>query len=141
MDYEKKVKKVEKENNALLEEFRQSMINAGLAESTVNKHLDNANFYINEFLLETEEVYTAAEGCEFIDSFLGDFFIRKCMWSTPSTIKTTASSLKKFYRFMLDKGAIDEEDYAFVCSEIKDNMAEWQEECARYNDPEDYDLW
>ncbi len=37
-----------------------------------------------------------------INDFLGEFFIRKCMWSTPGTIKRTAASIKKFYKFMPD---------------------------------------
>ena len=29
-----------------------------------------------------------------LGDFLGDYFIRKCMWSTPSTVKTTAASIR-----------------------------------------------
>ena len=140
MDYEKKIKKIERQNQTLLIAFEQSLKNAGLSATTINKHVDNAEFYINEFLLDYSDLYTAAEGCAHLDSFFGYFFIRKCLWSTPANIKTTAASLKKFYKFMYDNGHIDEADYTFVCSEIKENMAEWQEECARYNDP-DEDLW
>ncbi len=140
MDYEKKIKKIEKQNNAILADFEQSLKDAGLSANTINRHLDNAGFYINEYLLMYDDLYAAAEGCAHLDSFFGYFYIRKCLWSTPGNIKTTAASLKKFYKFMYDKGRIDEADYAFVCSEIKDHMAEWQEECARYNDP-DEEFW
>lgn len=37
-------------------------------------------------------------GCkdEYLSDFFGYFFIRKCMWSTPDTVKSTIASLKKF---------------------------------------------
>ena len=75
------------------------------------------------------------EGCGYeIDGFLGDFFIRKCMWSTPATIKSTAASIKKFYKSMQAHGYVDEESYRELCDEIKDSMEIWQEECEAYND-------
>ena len=70
-------------------------------------------------------------------SFFGDFFIRKCMWSTPASIKSTAASLKKFYKCMLQHGYIDKESYDYLCFDIKENMEDWQEECAIYNDPDE----
>ena len=77
------------------------------------------------------------EGVGMTDMFLGDFFIRKCMWSTPSTIESTAVSIKKFYKCMMDHGKIEKRDYDFLCSEIKENMERWQEDCALFNDPDE----
>lgn len=54
--------------------------------------------------------------------------IRKCMWSTPSTVKTTATSLKKFYKSMAEHGKIEKKDYDHVCHDIK-------ESCESYNNP------
>ena len=72
-----------------------------------------------------------------IDEFLGEFFIRKCMWSTPATIKSTAASIKKFYKCMLDHGKIEKGDYKFFCETVKVGMEDWQALCAQYNDPEE----
>lgn len=72
-----------------------------------------------------------------IDDFLGFFFIRKCMWSTPGTIKSTAASIKKFYKSMLNHGKIDKEDYDHLCFQIKKGMVQWQTDCALYNDPDE----
>ena len=30
------------------------------------------------------------EGLNMLDDYLGDFYIRKCLWSTPGNIKSTA---------------------------------------------------
>lgn len=76
------------------------------------------------------------DGTGMLDMFLGYFFIRKCMWSTPGTIKSTAASIKKFYKCMVEHGKVDVSDYEYLCSEIKENMDQWQTDCAIYNDPD-----
>ena len=102
---------------------------------TIRNHLYNADFYINSFLMRIGPC-SAAEGTDYVDSFLGDFFIRKCMWSTPASIRSTATSLKKFYRCMLEHGYIDQQSYDDMCYNIKENMEDWQADCAMYNDPD-----
>ena len=76
------------------------------------------------------------KGISMLDEYLGNFFIRKCMWSTPANIKTNATSIKKFYKCMLEHGKIEKEDYDILCSSIKDSMEIWQYDYAIYNDPE-----
>ena len=51
------------------------------------------------------------------------------MWSTPSTVKTTATSLKKFYKSMAEHGKIEKKYYDHVCHDIK-------ESCESYNNPD-----
>lgn len=83
-------------------------------------------------------------GVEEIGSYLGDFFIRKCMWSTPYTIKTTAASIKKFYKCMLEHEKIDKEDYEELCYTIKYDIEDWQRDCDAFNNSEDdnfYNMW
>ena len=57
------------------------------------------------------------------------------MWSTPATIKSTAASLKKFYRSMAEHGKVKQADYKEMCEIIKSEMEDWQENCRLYNDP------
>jgi hypothetical protein len=76
------------------------------------------------------------EGISMLDEYLGNFFIRKCMWSPPANIKTNAASIKKFYKCMLDHEKIEKEDYEILCSCIKDSMEIWQYDCTVYNDPD-----
>ncbi len=64
---------------------------------------------------------------------LGYYYIYKCMWFTPGNIKTTAASIKKFYKSMCDHGYVDRADYKELCQIIKDNMEMWQEECGEFN--------
>ena len=138
MDYNTYLKKcadIKELNNSLLELFSDDLKKAGLADKTIKRHLSNVDFYINEYLLRTDAL-SMESGVTMIDDFLGNFFIRKCMWSTPENIKTTATSIKKFYKSMLDHGKIAKQDYELLCAIIKDSMDTWQEDCAVYNDPD-----
>lgn len=135
-DYSKARDEIRAKNSEYLVLFEQALIADGLKDSTIKRHLSNVDFYINEFLLY-EEPLTMDYGVGRIDSFLGDFFIRKCMWSTPGNIKSTAASIKKFYKCMMDRGIVKKSNYEFLCSEIKDGMETWQTDCALYNDPDE----
>ena len=134
-EYEKQCKEIRAENDNLLKIFEEDLKSKGLSEQTIGRHISNVDFYINEYLLR-EDARTMEEGVAAIDTFLGYFFIRKCMWSTPGTIKSTAASIKKFYKSMVDHGKVKKSHYEFLCSEIKDGMEGWQEDCVAYNDPD-----
>lgn len=96
-EYEKRCEEIRKQNDELLNIFVDDL--KGLSPKTINNLLRNVNFYINDYLLN-DDILTFDQGIEVIDNYFGYFFIRKCMWSTPSTIKSTAVSLKKFYKSM-----------------------------------------
>jgi hypothetical protein len=139
--YEESCRAIRRENVRMLDIFRKSM--QKLSPKTVDKHVSNVDFYINDYLLY-EEPLSFEEGVKRIDDFLGYFFIRKCMWSTPGTIKSTAASIKKFYKCMVQHRMIQESDYKYLCDDIKEGMPVWQETCARYNDPDadnPFDIW
>lgn len=127
-----------KRNQRFLNEFQAWLDAKGLTEKTIENHVSNADFYINEYLTR-EDGIRMEDGTFRLDGFFRYFFIRKCLWSTPAAIKTMAASVKKFYRCMMELGHISPSDYAFVCSEIKDGLPEWQRECNAYNYGEDWE--
>ena len=134
-EYERECDKIRQTNEELLALFEEELQDSGLSAKTVRRHLSNAEFYINEYLLR-EEPRPMEDGITELDMFLGFFFIRKCMWSTPGTIKSTAASIKKFYKCMMNHGKISKDDYVYLCDDIKENMEQWQTDCAVYNDPD-----
>lgn len=79
------------------------------------------------------------EGCRRLDDFLGYFFIVKCMWSTPSTARSYAASLKKLYRCMLELGHIGRGSYGELLESIRLGRDEWVEACERYNAGESFE--
>ena len=138
--YEKECKKIKKVNEALLNEFEIWLKSSGLSDKTINNHLSNIDFYVNEYLLY-EDATEAKDGVHAIDMFLGYWFIKKAMWASQSSIKSNAASLKKFYTFMYEKGLIDKEELIDLKETIKDNMPEWLATLKRYDDLSVEDVW
>ena len=132
-------KRIKEQNINLLNEFVNWLEKTGIKEPTIDKHYGNVKFYINEFLLY-EDATPAKEGSPRIGMFLGYWFIRKAMWANKSGIKQNASSLKKFYQFMLKKGEIDDEDFTELKQTIKEEMPQWLSRMERYDDPNIEDM-
>jgi site-specific recombinase XerD len=122
--YEKECDRIRQDNIQLLEKFDAWLEEKGLADDTIQKHVSNIEFYINYFLLY-EEAIEAKDGALKIGIFLGYWFIRKAMWSSVQHIKNNAASLKKFYKFMLEKGQIEQEDLDDLHEIIKEEMPDW----------------
>ena len=132
-DYEKACKKIKKENKKLLDEFEKYLLNNGLQSKTVDNHITNITFYINEFLLYEDSIQ-AKNGTNDVGMFLGYWFIKKAMWSSSAQIKSNATSLKKFYTFMNEKGMITKDDLDNLKVKIKEEMPEWIATMKRYAD-------
>jgi len=105
--YEVDCEKIRARNKQLLTEFEQWLELAGLSTRTISNHVDNIDLYINEYLLyeEAQEAEYGVSGGE-VDMFLGYWFIKKATWAGKSAIKGNATSLKKFYTFMLEEGLV-----------------------------------
>lgn len=133
--YKKHCEKICKENERLLEEFADSLTAKGLSKTTVKRHCENMDFYLNHFMLNYD-AERAEAGVRMVGTFLGDWFIRKAMWASQSSIKSNAVSLKKFYSFMVLKGKVRQEELDDLKIEISEGMPEWLATLARYDDPE-----
>nr|WP_320016325.1 phage integrase SAM-like domain-containing protein [uncultured Desulfobacter sp.] len=138
--YEEDCKKIRKVNESLLNEFEVWLKSSGLSEKTINNHFSNIDFYVNEYLLY-EDATKAKDGVNAVGMFLGYWFIKKAMWASQSSIKGNATSLKKFYTFMHEKGLIDKEDLIDLKQTIKEDMPEWLATLRRYDDPSIEDFW
>jgi len=134
--------KIRKENRKLLNSFRKYLGSKKLSKKTVDKHVSNIDFYINEFLLY-EEPSKAKEGVNKLDYFLGYWFIRKAMWATVTSIKENITSLKHFYTYMHTIDEIDLEELNAMKEEIKESKDIWLETIRKYDDPDtDFeDIW
>ena len=132
--YERECKEIRRENAKLLDDFADWLAAKGLSEGTGGKHCDNMGFYLDHFLLY-EDAVPAEKGASEVGMFLGHWFIRKALWSSPASIKSNAASLKKFYTFMREKGKVTQEDLDFLKMEIKEQMPEWLATVTRYDDP------
>lgn len=116
-----------KGNQKYLDMFEQDLRKTNLSPKTIEKHLSNADLFLNDFLCDREEV-TMESGVGFIGIFMTLFFIPKCMWSTGNAVKQTAVSIRKFYKCMAEHHLISEEDYQDVVDKIKRDKDDWVEE-------------
>jgi site-specific recombinase XerD len=137
--YEAICKRIRSSNRQLLTDFKNWLQSSNLSEKTINNHISNIDFYINEYLLYEDPV-KPEEGINSIDMFLGYWFIKKATWASKSSIKSNATSLTKFYTFLLDKGLIDQDDLSELKATIKEEMPEWLETLKRYDDPSNEDM-
>lgn len=134
--YEKDCKQIREENQELLRGFAEHLGKSGLKEKTINKHYQNVDVFLDYFLLYYE-ANTAAEGIDMIGDYLSDFFIRKCMWSSPAQTKQTIASFKKFYAYMETIGKVTTEELQDMHEEIKELSGYWIDSARSYNDPEE----
>ncbi len=123
-DYEEEVAREKEKNEKILGIFEKWLSESGIKEKTINKHIDNVSFYINEYLLY-DDCVPANEGITSMDGFFNWFFPRKAMWSSKASTKETVASLKKFYKCLAAVGLVKDDDYEFMLSEVKSNMDDW----------------
>ncbi len=138
--YEEDCKEIRKANQRLLNAFGVWLKSSGLSKKTIDNHVSNIDFYINEYLLY-EDATEASDGVHAVGLFLGYWFIKKAMWASHSSIKGHATSLKKFYTFLQQQDLIAKEDLADLNQTIKEDMPEWLETLERYDDPSIEDVW
>ena len=130
---EKQLKENTKRNEDYLKMFEKSLEEKQLTTKTIRKHVSNIDFYLNDYLTYYDEIIKMEDGTQHTGSFLGDWFIRKAIWASKSSIKEMASSLKKFYEYMSALGFVKTSDYQEMCYEIKDNMDLYLENLEDYD--------
>jgi intergrase/recombinase len=140
VQYEEACEKIKVVNERLLDEFEGWLKASGLSRKVIKNHISNIDFYINEYLLY-EDGTDAKDGVHGVAIFLGYWFIKKAMWASPSSIKGNATSLKKFYTYLLEKDLINKEDLNALKQSIKEGMPEWLATVQRYDDPSIEGVW
>lgn len=134
--YEKQKNTNTKINEKLLGGFKYWLLETGLTSKTVQNHIGNVEFYINEFLTYYE-VITADAGWSEMDDYFSDWLIRKT-FATEYTIKKNITSLKKFYKFLYEENIIEKKDYDLFLETIKENKEGWIKAANQYNDNAEY---
>lgn len=125
-NYEKEVNEIRKQNQVYIDQFESSLIEKGLNAKTIKRHVSNIDFYINEYLC----FYTPQgmeNGCFAIDDFLGSWGRDKCICLSKDSIDKYCSSIRKFYKVMLDLKYIEDKDYAQLLYTIKNEKETWIE--------------
>ena len=130
---------IEKQNQTYLTIFKEDLEKQKLTKETIEQHYFNAKFYLNEFLLRYQPL-TMEQGCQQVHIFFTYFFVSQCGWASLSNIKKYKTSLKKFYKCMLDHNLVPQEEYDYLCHIFKECQHEFEEAYYnRYKYMENYD--
>ena len=92
-------KRIRRENSMILDKFAVWLKAKQLSNSTIKNHVNNIDFYANEFLLY-EKAIEVKDGASQIGMFLGYWFIRKAMWSSSLIIVYDSFQHLRFAVFM-----------------------------------------
>ena len=130
-EWERQIEEAKTHNKKLLSEFKNYLETKSLKSKTIKNHLDNIEFYANDFLLRYE-IISVEKGILQIGSFLGDFFIRKASWASKYTIQENIASFKKFYSFLNEIGMVSAIELVEMKELIKDEKSDWIKEVENY---------
>lgn len=131
-DCDEECERIREQNAGYLELFQRALKQQGLADKAINRHVGNVDFFLNEYLLY-DDANEMESGCSDVGGFLGDYFIRKCTWSSPIAIEENAASIKRFYQCMRDNDLISEASYEELVQTIEEDMGEWQAACTAFD--------
>jgi hypothetical protein len=131
-EWEKETENAEKKNSLLIESFQKYLSSKSLKQQTIQNHLDNVDFFVNDFLLRYK-IIPAEKGADEVGEFLGDFFIRKAMWSNKAAIQQNIASFNKFYTFLNEIGKLSDEDLFEMKLMIKEEKSTWFERVEKFN--------
>ena len=128
----------EKQDKIVMEEFSDYLKKENLSQKTIKSHMGNLGFFYT-YLTYYDESNSFAK-MDFVDvgGFLGDFFPRKAMWASPSSVKSNISTFKKFFKFMVKSNHIPENEYDDLLSLIKSEKEDWIESVEFDEDELDY---
>jgi site-specific recombinase XerD len=133
-NYEEDCERIRKNNEKLVSKFIEWLSDSKLTQRTIQRHVENVEFYIDHYLLY-DDLVEPEHGWEVISTFLGYWFIKKAMWADTTTLKQSATSLKKFYQFLQELGKISKDDFITFKKIIKEEMPDWLATMERYDDP------
>jgi len=118
--YNARVRAIRVYNQPLLEDFRSWLEQSGLVEKTVKTHVDNINFFTN-YLVYYEPLKKLDEADSGdVRMFLADWFPRKAMWASITSVKSNIASFKKFFQWMGETGRVSPDTVVDVLTTLKD---------------------
>jgi len=119
--YEQRVQAIQLANQPILEDFEHWLKQAGLSEHTIRDHVDNIRFFARYLLLYAYSLRRLDEATDgAVYDFLEDWFPRKALWASVSSMKVYLASFKKFFQWMGAAGLVSATTVADVLSTLKE---------------------
>lgn len=108
-DFDLRCEKEIEKNEQYLNMFKEDMLNEGLSEITIEKHINNMDDYLNGYLLH-RDIITAIEGVKLSSGFFNSWYPRFLIPTNDQT-NSFIASIKKFYKLFLEKELITAKEY------------------------------
>src|SRR5437762_9287689 len=120
--YEQWVQAIQLANQPILDGFETWLRQSGLSEPTIKEHVDNIRFFARYLLLYAYSLRRLDEATEgAVYDFLEDWFPRKALWASVSSMKVYLASFKKFYQWMGATGLVAPQTVEDVRSTLNDS--------------------
>ena len=120
--YEQRVQAIQLANQPILDGFEHSLRQSGLSKQTIKAHVDNIRFFTRYLLLYSYSLRRLDEATEGdVYDFLEDWFPRKALWASVSSMRVYLASFKKFFKWMGETGLVAPETVEDVHSTLKDS--------------------
>jgi site-specific recombinase XerD len=129
--YDARVQAIRAYNQPILEDFRAWLEQSGLSEKTVENHVENIDFFTH-YLVYYDDPLKKLDEADNIDvgMFLTDWFPRKALWSSVTSVKSYIASFKKFFNWLGETGRISPEVVTDVLTTLKEGRDEFLEAVA-----------
>ena len=117
--YDEHVRAIRAYNQPILADFRIWLEQSGLAEKTVKAHVFNIDFFTAylvyyEPLKKLDEAHSGD-----VRMFLANWFPRKAMWASATSVKSNIASFKKFFQWMGETDRVSHETVVDVLDTLK----------------------
>ncbi|HET8852260.1 MAG TPA: site-specific integrase [Ktedonobacteraceae bacterium] len=120
--YEQRVQMIQLANQPILDGFERSLKQAGLSAQTIKDYVDNMRLFAHYLLLYAYSLRRLDEATEGnVYDFLEDWFPRKALWASVSSMKVYLASFKKFFTWMGATGLVAPQTVEDVLSTLKDS--------------------
>ncbi|MHC1600299.1 MAG: site-specific integrase [Candidatus Methanospirareceae archaeon] len=101
---------LEKKTERLIEEFYNHLkLKKGLSEETASAHAHQIEFFATHYLRDYEDKNLLDVSGMDIESYLGDWYIRKVLNSSKSDVRSILVAFKKFFKFLYETREIGKE--------------------------------
>ncbi len=120
VSYDQQVETIRAANEPVLAAFQAWLEQAGLSAPTVRSHVQNIELFAT-YLVYYEPLKRLDEAdSSDVWTFLGDWFPRKALWASVSSVKAYLASFKKFYRWMGETGRVSPATVEEVLDTLKE---------------------
>jgi site-specific recombinase XerD len=119
-DYDVRVRAIQAANQPILNAFEVWLEQSGLSEKTIQIHVSNIDFFTN-YLVYYEPLKKLDEANSGdVWMFLDDWFPRKALWASITSVTSYLASFKKFFRWMGETGRVSPKTVTDVLELLKE---------------------